>query len=673
MENIDAHRMAPSQPQGDQVKEKIHHDDENNSASEAIPEDGAPLGILLASTQTGHTDHESRRVNDHEYGLSHKAQIDSKYFENVRRMCDIDDCEQWVGPDPYRLASHRMKFWPTAAALPGPLAKIYERVKASGIPNALGVRQLIPSKLRIDEWDNLFGDKPQFRELLDFIKYGFPMGYLGPESQYDQNYNHSSAEQFPAHIEKFLENEISLGGVLGPFNAKPFSPWLHSSPLMSRPKKDSDNRRIIADLSFPKESSVNAFIRKNAVWGQTREHSLPTVNQLVDRLKMMGPNSYMSTIDISRAYKNFRSDPLDWPLLCGTWKQRYYCDITMPFGARASSYHMQSVANALVHVLDQHGIFARIYLDDIILLSANKHQAEADHTYAKQLLQSLGLPIAAEKIQAPARAVEWLGININSSDMTISIPIKKVAETMRVVKKHHSRRSISKRDLQSLIGRLIHIAKCVAPARLFVSRLLEALRLSTRKFIKITRDMKQDLDWFLQFGAEWNGISLIAPPAPTKFIVVDASLTGIGASDGKHAYGTQVGGDHQIARNISELECINIAVALHSFIDDSYRGAHVQLSCDNMASVQILQTGRGKNSIMLQVARYVWMLQARYGFSITFEHIRGKDNTLADALSRAHVSPSMSRCAQDSLIDANITRINPCLFIFGEINESIFL
>ena len=36
--------------------------------------------------------------------------------------------------------------------------------------------------------------------------------------------------------------------------------------------------------------------------------------------------------------------------------------------------------------------------------------------------------------------------------------------------------SLSKRQLQSIFGKLLHIAKCVRPVRLFVSHLLDKLR-----------------------------------------------------------------------------------------------------------------------------------------------------------------------------------------------------
>lgn len=257
--------------------------------------------------------------------------------------------------------------------------------------------------------------------------------------------------------------------------------------------------------------------------------------------------------------------------------------------------------------------------------------------------------------------------------MTVSIPQGKVDDTLAAVSKYKKRRSMSKKELQSIIGRLIHIAKCVPPARLFVSRLLDALRAAERKYIKITPDMKANFDWFITFCRDWNGISLIAPSAPNKRIVVDASLTGIGGTDGTRAYGSQVRGDHQLARNISEMEAINIAVALHTLIDSSYIGSHVRIICDNLASVQLMSTGKGRNKIMLEVARSVWMLQAKFGFEVSYEHIKGKDNKLADALSRAHLTPAMSQYAQTLLQLFNIARVTPCMYIFSIIDKNIFL
>lgn len=135
---------------------------------------------------------------------------------------------------------------------------------------------------------------------------------------------------------------------------------------------------------------------------------------------------------------------------------------------------MQSVANAIAGVLASEGIVAYMYLDDLITISRTKEEAVVHHNRVLELLGYLGLPIAEEKLQTPAGVVEWLGITINARQMTLSIPAKKISETLDMVKKYRSRRSMSRRELQSVIGKLVHVAKCVPPARLFISRLLEA-------------------------------------------------------------------------------------------------------------------------------------------------------------------------------------------------------
>ena len=62
-----------------------------------------------------------------------------------------------------------------------------------------------------------------------------------------------------------------------------------------------------------------------------------------------------------------------------------------------------------------------MYLDNIIILSAND-KAWCDYTAARQLIKRLGLPEAEKKLQPPAKIVKWLGVVIDATDLTISIP-----------------------------------------------------------------------------------------------------------------------------------------------------------------------------------------------------------------------------------------------------------
>lgn len=54
-----------------------------------------------------------------------------------------------------------------------------------------------------------------------------------------------------------MSSEIYLGRVAGPFNVLPFPDGFLVSPLNTVAKRDSNERRVIVDLSWACGSSVN--------------------------------------------------------------------------------------------------------------------------------------------------------------------------------------------------------------------------------------------------------------------------------------------------------------------------------------------------------------------------------------------------------------------------------
>ena len=68
---------------------------------------------------------------------------------------------------------------------------------------------------------------------------------------------------------------------------------------------------------------------------------------------------------------------------------------------------------------------------------------------------------------------------------------------------------------------------------------------------------------------------------------------------------------------------LNIVVALK-----------IWATCDNMAGVDVLTSGKTKHSTLALCACNIWLLSAIYNISIHIEHIPGKNNVVADLLSR---------------------------------------
>ena len=111
-------------------------------------------------------------------------------------------------------------------------------------------------KLTVGYWD---------LQLPLLLKFGFPLNFLDKAQDLiiSTEKNHASAEQFPRDISKYLSSEIGHRAFAGPFKGPPFSNTIQVSPFMSRHKPDSDNRRVIIDLSWSEKASVNHFSLNN--------------------------------------------------------------------------------------------------------------------------------------------------------------------------------------------------------------------------------------------------------------------------------------------------------------------------------------------------------------------------------------------------------------------------
>ena len=106
------------------------------------------------------------------------------------------------------------------------------------------------------------------------------------------------------------------------------------------------------------------------------------------------------------------------------------------------------------------------YVDDLIYtgLPSEIHNL---YQFLLNLLQQLGLDISFNKLVSPATSVICLGILVDSVNRTISIPDQKLQEIKNTCHKWASKTYCSKTDLQSLLGLLLYITKCVKPARFF--------------------------------------------------------------------------------------------------------------------------------------------------------------------------------------------------------------
>ena len=147
----------------------------------------------------------------------------------------------------------------------------------------------------------------------------------------------------------------------------------------------------------------------------------------------------------------------------------------------------------------------------------------------------MNIPLALGKILGPACKMVYLGIEINSVEQTISIPDEKYKEIIELLPKWVDKRTCTKQQLLSLIGKLSFICKVVRPGRIFLRRFIN-LSMTVKALhhhITINKQVKEDIRWWLDFLPSWNKKSII-PESGEIFsydikLFTDASNLGFGA------------------------------------------------------------------------------------------------------------------------------------------------
>ena len=83
-------------------------------------------------------------------------------------------------------------------------ATLYASVIVHSLPNYLGAKLPVEHQLNIPEWRKL---QPLLSDtqLVDFLEYGFPVGYTGAEPPVTGLANQSSAISAPTHVKEYIE------------------------------------------------------------------------------------------------------------------------------------------------------------------------------------------------------------------------------------------------------------------------------------------------------------------------------------------------------------------------------------------------------------------------------------------------------------------------------------
>ena len=511
------------------------------------------------------------------------------------------------------------------------------RVFESGRPNIDGER--IPL---VTQWDFTYLSKKLVNfpnpELIDLLKYGFPIECNESCSNMSKPDNQAGAKCFPDELDAYIAKHLHDGTLIGPFSENRTGTRACISPLNTIAKKDRSERRVLMDLSFPEGNAVNSGIDKDHYRGEQVTLTLPNVDSLLKLIYKKKGKVMLFKCDLKCFYKQIAICIGDIHLMGCTHRGQYYFDLTLPMGLTNSAMIYDKVSSMFMYIFKIEGHEGLNYLDD---LAGAENELIADQAFSvlQDILACAGAKESLHKACSPSTRMLFLGILIDTILMQIEIDPERMAEIRGELLKWLGKHDTTLHQLHQLVGKLNFCASAVRSGRLFFSCILNFLRTFKGKEVKVLpKQVKLDIFWWFNCMKEFNGISKIPPcnwSGPNKMFSVDACGDAMGGwAEGEFFHARFPEEVLQLSSvGINELELFTIMIGLKLW---GHRVANCNflVQCDNEVAVRVLNTGAARNEFSQQILREICFINARNDSYVKAIHLPANQNRLADALSR---------------------------------------
>lgn len=522
-----------------------------------------------------------------------------------------------------------------------------------------------------DEWERMLNEITpvnNFPDVPTSMRFGFDMGVRYPPSQTYTPPNHASALLYPDHVMSHIQNELSLRRYSGPFSRSKLESLIgpfRTSPLGTVPKSvDSNDRRVVQDLSFPRNdpslSSVNDQIDINDFrcdWG--------TFNDVKNIVIDAPPLSEAATLDVDAAFRRCPITPSQQCNFVIHWNDLFYIDHNAPFGATSAGGAFGRVADAKSTILVSKDIGpSKNWVDDFVFFrfptSVNSgcpyfHYSLTD---IYDLASRLGWPWKESKTRPFAPQFKYLGFVWDLSTKTVQVPDPKKLRYLSKLQPWIQGEKFSRKDAESVLGTLVHCSLAVPDGRSHlpsISRFAASFNHLTSPFARRlpNQSVISDIDWWrTQLSADFCGSSLSRPPtaSSTEFWVDASSSWGIGIvlGDEWDFWKFQPGWDKD-GRNIGWAEIVAIELGLLFAIHKGFSNTHFIIKSDNQGVIHAIKGGKSRSPGQNSVLQRITFLLSHHSLWISSLYVPSLDN-IADRPSRGLPVPGLLRASSTFIL-----------------------
>ncbi|KAI4293356.1 hypothetical protein PAPHI01_2630 [Pancytospora philotis] len=367
-----------------------------------------------------------------------------------------------------------------------------------------------------------------------------------------------------------------------------------------------------------KDGSIRFCVDYRRLNSQTIPKPFPIPN-MDELLETVAPAHYYSTLDLEAGYHQIMMSEKDVEKTAFITRDGHYEWLRMPFGLINAPYTFQKIMNAVFRDLLWKCVV--VYLDDVLVFSRTKEDHVVHLRLVLAKMAECGFRLNYRKCAFGVQETDFLGFKIHDGQ----IEMQMVQRTKVMEIKGPSNVS----ELRSVIGLLSFFRRFIPNFAMKIEPLLRRLKVGNFEFAAPEKQCLVELQEEL---CRSNG--LILPRMELPFVLyTDASGFGIGAAlcqviDGVERVVLWISRKLSVAElnyTTTEKECLAIIWAIKKL--KIYLCNEFTIRTDHSALQWLLRT----NEPTGRLARWIMCLQE---FQYKIEHVRGRDNLVADALSR---------------------------------------
>lgn len=394
------------------------------------------------------------------------------------------------------------------------------------------------------------------------------------------------------------------------------------SPIFLRPKKNGEYRMI---LNLKKLNESIQFYHFK-------------MDTFESAIKLIKPDCYMASIDARHAYYMVPIAEAQQIKLRFVFQNKIYQYVCLPNGISCAPRQYTKLMKPVYATLRQLGHSNSGFIDDSLLVSDTYIECKQNVTDTVHIMTELGFITHQNKsVLEPTKSITFLGNNIHSEDMTVTLPEDKVNLIVQECLSLHCKHAEVIRKVARILGLLVSTFSAVQYGSLHYRKREKAkiLALQSSKgdynaSMTITHDMKNELMWWIK---ELPTQKRMIDHGNADFLITtDASLEGWGAVFQNQTIGGRWT-EQESQNHINVLEMMAVRLGLKAFFS-SQQNIHIQIRTDNTCTVAYINAMGGiKSEECNELASLIWSWCIDRNIWLTATHVPGLSNE-ADFSSR---------------------------------------